>query len=306
MSRTAQLTAAYAGAFHATYDVGENLIGRVSPAARQRVLSAVFANNASLSNSVATLATSRTASIATTSLWVASRVAGGVAVAMSGMMAWEGFKREDTAAAVGNGLMAVGSLVLLLGAAGPLALVAAAAIAIGFVFTLFANDDAQNWVKQGFWGDHGTYWGEDRVSLSKQIDDAKALANPNDTDYNRIQDFFDRELATYIDINADLKVEDGTPGDGRIEIYCALLNAPADLSKLRVNAWEDRAYPRDNFYPELTITWIAPGVVHVWLTESRYEEKYTVKIDVEVDRSHNGETTGEFTADLNIEGSRLW
>ena len=116
-------------------------------------------------------------------------------------------QRGDSFMAAGNALMVVGAIALL-AVTGPLALVAAVAIAVDLVIRLFSFDDAQRWVKDGFWGTSGTYWNDDRDdSITAQIREAKILSNPTGSDYDRIKNFFENELAQYVAINADLKVE---------------------------------------------------------------------------------------------------
>ena len=74
----------------------------------------------------------------------------------------EGFKRGDTAAFIGNALVAAGSIIMIVtGATGIGAVVGLVLIAVGTVVTIFADSDLEAWVRGSFWGEgYYVYWDE--------------------------------------------------------------------------------------------------------------------------------------------------
>lgn len=304
-----QLIVAFAAAYEASFEVGKAIAGRSNNAATATVLRNVFGNNAALANSAAAngaSAASASRAIALKSLSYSAKAAGMVGVVVSGFMAVEGFEREDKSMMVGNGLMAVGGLVLLLGAAGPLAIVAVAAIVIGAVIAYFSYDDAQQWVQRGFWGTFSEYWEEERPKLIEvQIDDAKALANTEHTDYNRIKRFFEQELEQYLDINATLAINEDSldDGDGIVEILSSALQSSADIHRISVVAYVDWTFPYPNLDVRTNITYVTTGKARLVLTKpSRLNQNGPVEIEVALSRNEYAPLEQSTT----IQSNRLW
>ncbi|WP_395343127.1 toxin VasX [Ningiella sp. W23] len=302
-----QLIAGFAGAYEASIGLASAAIGRSNGAATQTVLRRVFGNNARLVNAAAANGGSSIVRIspgAIKTLNATAKAAGVVGVVMSGFMAVEGYQRGDKAMMLGNGLMAAGGLVLLFVATGPLAVIAVVAIIIGLVVSFFSLNDVQLWVQHGFWGTSGEYWRIKRYdSIDDQINAAKILANPSDSQYQSIKDEFELELAEYIDINASLTVTDLQANDGKVEVSCALLQSESDLSRLRVSAEYDKAWTVYDLALSVNTQFIASGKAQLIIAKpNSITDARDVDIEVEVSRIRDN----TFEESLTIRSDRLW
>ncbi|CUH78187.1 hypothetical protein TRM7557_01762 [Tritonibacter multivorans] len=184
-----------------------------------RVLSAITRGNAIAPN------LSRLVTLANAALAISAAIALGKSI--------EGFKRGDTAAFIGNALVAAGSIIMIVtGATGIGAVVGLVLIAVGTAVTIFADSDLEAWVRGSFWGEgFYVYWDVRRdESFEKQLEDSKAIAVPN----SEISAFHKQELEAFLDLIGGVKLENATPGDRKLEIACSALKSPADVSKLEV------------------------------------------------------------------------
>ncbi|MCZ4270612.1 hypothetical protein O4H48_22260 [Rhodobacteraceae bacterium G21628-S1] len=306
-----QLTAAFAGAYEATYEVTKTIVGRANSAATRTVLAEVFGNNAMLRGAAASNATLGGRAIASKALGWSARAAGAIGVAMSAAMAIEGVQRGDAYMATGNGLMAVGALILLCPIGWGLGLVAVAAIAIGFVVSLFSYSDREMWVKLGFWGTSSSYWDEDRdQDAIQRIADAKVLSNDQSADYSRIKNFFEQEVIYYLDVTSRLTLADDLNKDGKIEIRCGTLQSAADMARLSATAELRYQQPGPAMWVEtedisgIQLNFVSPGVASATIPNGNYDPKFrSVRIHVRLARVPHG---GVFQKSLTVQRNTLW
>ena len=236
----------------------------------------------------------------------------GAAIAIG--KSYEGFTRGDSAAFIGNGLVAIGSIILIVtGSTGIGAIVGLVIIAIGSAITIFADTDLESWIRGSFWGEgYYVYWDEDReADFSRQLEKSKTIASPNNSE---ISNYYKKELEAFLDLIGGIEIKNTLTGDNKLQILCRDIKSPADVSKLKV---------------ELTAPLhIAPGTIKRPLPGVTHKKRFLGSGMVEVEflnytpsklKASFGSTStrvtvtarfpkyqgGEWTDTLNISGDKL-
>lgn len=159
----------------------------------------------------------------------------GAAIAIG--RSYEGWVRGDMNAALGNALVAAGSIVMLaVGSTGFGAVAGLVMIAVGTAITIFADDDLTKWLRGSFWGEgYYVYWDRDRIpDFNLQLQLSKALANRN----SAMSGYYKQELEDFLDLIWGISVSNQAKGDKKVEIYCGAIQTPADVGKLTVTLGE--------------------------------------------------------------------
>lgn len=283
-----QIIAAFADAVSSVNGLRQFAATR-SMASSQVALRAMFGSSPSLTNAVRVAPAS--GSIAARMVRLIGRAAVVIGIAMSGIMMAEGFARGDMKMAIGNALMLIGSVAILF-ATGIGAVIAVAIIIVGFIITLFSNSDGENWIKRGFWGTSGQYWGDTRDTLDVRLQDASVLAYPGEANYRAIRQAFDDELAEFVDMFSTLQILNPVAGNGQLEIHCGVINTPADLGRMTVRA-EYFGYRMRNTAAQLSgPVFVAPGVARISVAVPAgtvMADWARVNVAVELPRVPNGE-----------------
>lgn len=213
-------------------------------------------------------------------------------------------RRGDGNMAFGNGLMCIGGAALLF-VTGPIALVAAAVLILGLGISLFSDSRRQRWVRDGFWGTSTNYWNEVRAKLTARLERSRALGDPSNAKHQEMKAFYEDELARYLDSTAEMKIVDGTSGDGRIEIHCQTLQSASDLARLRVSVSYDLPglMTGDGHVAGVRISLKAPGVASVTIPAGNYD---TSDGNFEIEAHLSRIPDGRFVESKTLAGSQIW
>ncbi|WGE86449.1 toxin VasX [Actinobacillus equuli] len=112
-----------------------------------------------------------------------------------------------------------------------------AVLAIGAVLTsLVADNEFEQWVRTGFWGNSGEYWGEDRPKLPKRFIDSEVLAIPKKQpqQFKNIKIFFEKEMDGFYNLVWGISIDTSQANQYRLKVYCPAFKDKSSANKLIV------------------------------------------------------------------------
>ncbi|MFV0487916.1 MAG: toxin VasX, partial [Vibrio fluvialis] len=155
----------------------------------------------------------------------------GAAIAIG--KSYEGFVRGDYTAAIGNALVAAGSIIMIATmSTGVGAVIGLVMIAVGTVITIFSDDDLTKWLRGSFWGvGYYVYWDRARPQVfDQQLEISTRLADQ----YPQISEYYKKELEDFLDLVWGVSITNSTKGDKQAEIFCSAIQSEQDVAKLSV------------------------------------------------------------------------
>lgn len=170
----------------------------------------------------------------------AGKALGAIGVLFTAFTAYEGFSTGDKAKGWGNTIAAFGSAMLMAGALlGPIGIgIAIIIIGIGMMVEWFGKlSPIEDWAYQSFWGQSDYYWGEevDRSDkIGDQIKTSKALALPNDSDYEKIKNFFEDEMRAFEDLFLKIRVDNIKSKGKQFDIFLPRYNEAGNTPQLSI------------------------------------------------------------------------
>ena len=113
--------------------------------------------------------------------------------------------------------------------------------AAAMVFYYFTDNEIEAWVRSGFWGDSDEYWDipREELTLEKCLSRSKSLAKINDTEYEKINTFYEKEMADFYNLILGLSVKNDIKGDNKLRVYCPLFDSEESVHKLSVE-WQQQ------------------------------------------------------------------
>ncbi|OOF59461.1 toxin VasX [Rodentibacter myodis] len=139
-------------------------------------------------------------------------------------MAWVGRLAPIRVASLGVGmavsgvLMAVGWLLF----------------SASMLYYYFSDNDAEAWVRSGFWGNSDEYWGEERVSFDKLLNESKIFAFPTNKGYQQIVSYYEKEMEGFYNLILGMSIQNDIQGDKKLRVYSPLFNAGESVNKLTI------------------------------------------------------------------------
>ena len=108
-------------------------------------------------------------------------------------------------------------------------------LAIGAVLTsLVADNEFEKWVRTGFWGNSGDYWGNRRAEFTDLLSDAKALSNINAPDNKKIKNFFEQEMDGFYNLVWSIGIDSTLANQYQLKVYCPAFKDRSSIDKLIV------------------------------------------------------------------------
>ncbi|MBN6080922.1 hypothetical protein HYE55_02220, partial [Aggregatibacter actinomycetemcomitans] len=110
-----------------------------------------------------------------------------------------------------------------------------AVLAIGAALaSLVSDNEFEQWVRTGFWGNSGEYWKADRTAFNKQLSDAKALSDVNAPDNKRMKEFFEKEMEGFYNLVWGIGIDTTLANQYLLKVYCPVFKDRSSVDKLTV------------------------------------------------------------------------
>ncbi|WP_243647951.1 hypothetical protein [Cricetibacter osteomyelitidis] len=111
-----------------------------------------------------------------------------------------------------------------------------AMLAITATLTMLVSDNEfELWVRTGFWGRSGTYWGVKRQDLSDRLSQAKALATlGQSSDSQKIKIFFEKEMEGFYNLVWGIGIDTTLANQYQLKAYCPAFKDESSVNKLEV------------------------------------------------------------------------
>lgn len=110
-------------------------------------------------------------------------------------------------------------------------------LAIGAMATsLVADNEFERWVRTGFWGNSGEYWGERRDDrIQGQISKAEKLSSNEISDeVTTIKKFFEQEMNGFYNLVWGIGIDTVQANQYRLKVYCPAFKDRSSVDKLKV------------------------------------------------------------------------
>ena len=109
-------------------------------------------------------------------------------------------------------------------------------LAIGSVLTsLVADNEFEKWVRTGFWGNSGDYWGKRRPEFSQRIIDAETLSISDGSNaFTRMKTFFEQEMDGFYNLVWSIGIDTSLANQYQLKVYCPAFKDKSSIDKLIV------------------------------------------------------------------------
>ncbi|OOF87106.1 hypothetical protein BKG93_01685 [Rodentibacter ratti] len=109
-------------------------------------------------------------------------------------------------------------------------------LAIGAVLTsLVADNEFEQWVRTGFWGNSGEYWGGVRPNISRQFELAEKLSsNETSDDMKKLKTFFEQEMDGFYNLIWGIGIDTTLANQYQLRVYCPAFKDKSSIAKLTV------------------------------------------------------------------------
>ncbi|MDU5168865.1 MAG: hypothetical protein E6224_09880, partial [Haemophilus parainfluenzae] len=110
-------------------------------------------------------------------------------------------------------------------------------LAIGAVLTsLVADNEFEKWVRTGFWGNSGDYWGKRRPEeLKEQLATAKKLASTQqDNETKKLKTFFEQEMDGFYNLIWGIGIDTTLANQYQLKVYCPAFKDRSSADKLTI------------------------------------------------------------------------
>ena len=110
-------------------------------------------------------------------------------------------------------------------------------LAIGAILTsLVADNEFEKWVRTGFWGNSGDYWGKRRPEeLKEQLATAKKLASTQqDSETKKLKTFFEQEMDGFYNLIWGIGIDTTLANQYQLKVYCPAFKDRSSADKLTI------------------------------------------------------------------------
>ncbi|OOF57349.1 hypothetical protein BKL49_09165 [Rodentibacter myodis] len=109
-------------------------------------------------------------------------------------------------------------------------------LAIGAVLVSMVSDNEfEQWVRTGFWGNSGEYWGKRRLELLKRFEVAgRLLSLEQDSEVKEIKIFFEKEMEGFYNLVWGISIDTILANQYQLKVYCPAFNDKSSVDKLTV------------------------------------------------------------------------
>ena len=109
-------------------------------------------------------------------------------------------------------------------------------LAIGAVLTsLVADNEFEKWVRTGFWGNSGDYWGKNRDEFSNLLSDAEFLSSSIQSDkHQKVKAFFEQEMDGFYNLVWSIGIDTSLANQYQLKVYCPAFKDKSSIDKLIV------------------------------------------------------------------------
>ena len=106
-------------------------------------------------------------------------------------------------------------------------------LAIGSVLTsLVADNEFEKWVRTGFWGNSGDYWGKRRPEFSQRIIDAETLSISDGSNaFTRMKTFFEQEMDGFYNLVWSIGIDTSLANQYQLKVYCPAFKDKSSIDK---------------------------------------------------------------------------
>lgn len=156
----------------------------------------------------------------------------------------KGWSKNDSASTISGILMGGAQTSLFfsemawvgrLGLAGWLSAIGWILFAASMVYYYFADNEAEAWVRAGFWGNSDDYWGKDRSNtIFNNIENAKVLGFPSHKEYKKISNFYEKEMESFYNLVLGISIQNDVSGDNKLRVYSPLFDSDESVNKLSI------------------------------------------------------------------------
>ncbi|MDC2826587.1 hypothetical protein PHA51_11225 [Rodentibacter pneumotropicus] len=105
------------------------------------------------------------------------------------------------------------------------------------MYYYFSDNEAETWVRSGFWGNSDEYWNKSRekdyplnrrLSLSSVLND---LTNPN---HDEIMVSYEKEMESFYNLILGISIQNDIQGDNKLRVYSPLFDSQESVNKLNI------------------------------------------------------------------------
>ncbi|TYA48962.1 hypothetical protein FXB74_07160 [Aggregatibacter actinomycetemcomitans] len=116
-------------------------------------------------------------------------------------------------------------------------------LAIGAALTsLVSDNEFEQWVRTGFWGNSGEYWGINRPEFQRRISRASKISSfDKSSETQQIKEFFEKEMEGFYNLVWGIGIDTTLANQYQLKVYCPAFKDRASVDKLEVEiAIEDK------------------------------------------------------------------
>ncbi|OOF66686.1 toxin VasX [Rodentibacter sp. Ppn85] len=106
--------------------------------------------------------------------------------------------------------------------------------AASMVYYYFSDNEAEAWVRSGFWGNSDEYWGKNRRKTTINLEDAKILGNPSDVENDKFETFYNKEMEGLYNLIWGMSIQNDSQGDNKLRVYSPLFSSEESVNKLNI------------------------------------------------------------------------
>ena len=109
-------------------------------------------------------------------------------------------------------------------------------LAIGAVLTsLVADNEFEKWVRTGFWGNSGDYWGINRPEFQRRLSRARKMSSFEvSSETAQIKAFFEQEMEGFYNLVWSIGIDTSLANQYQLKVYCPAFKDKSSIDKLIV------------------------------------------------------------------------
>ena len=109
-------------------------------------------------------------------------------------------------------------------------------LAIGAVLTsLVADNEFEKWVRTGFWGNSGDYWGINRPEFQRRLSRARKMSSFEvSSETAQIKAFFEQEMEGFYNLVWSIGIDTSLANQYQLKVYCPAFKDKSSADKLTI------------------------------------------------------------------------
>ena len=109
-------------------------------------------------------------------------------------------------------------------------------LAIGAVLTsLVSDNEFEQWVRTGFWGNSGDYWGINRPEFQRRLSRARKMSSLEESsEATQVKAFFEEEMARFYNLIWGIGIDTTLANQYQLRVYCPAFKDRSSADKLMV------------------------------------------------------------------------